>query len=152
MICSTLLADLRRRGHCDRSSGAEKVELRFPPQARALIVDAKINDTFGRFVVDTGASSVVVTYEFADRSGLPRNQRQTMTVNTANGPIQTFVSQADSITLGGLTTGRVFVTIQSPNASGFGPGIDGLLGLSYLGNFDFRLGDGLLTLELPRSR
>ena len=117
-----------------------------------MIVDAKINDTLGRFVVDTGASSVVVTYEFADRSRLPRNQRQTMTVNTANGPIQTFVSQADSITLGGLTTGRVFVTIQSPNASGFGPGIDGLLGLSYLGNFDFRLGDGLLTLELPRSR
>jgi len=78
-----------------------------------LIVDAKINDTFGRFVVDTGASSVVVTYEFADRSRLPRNQRQTMTVNTANGPIQTFVSQADSITLGGLTTVRRLVNDNS---------------------------------------
>jgi len=106
----------------------------------------------GRFIINTGATNVAVTHKFAIRSQIPLNEHHVITVNTANGPIRVYQSYADTVELRGLKASRVFVTIQPPQVPDFGPGIDGLLGLSYLGHFEFRLAEGVLTLALPEIR
>ncbi len=89
---STLLSDLRREGKCVRNSEVRKVALRFPPGAPALVVDAEINGVPGRFIVDTGASIVALTHEFASRTRLAVVNSKVLRINTANGPIEAKMS------------------------------------------------------------
>ena len=115
------------------------------------VVDAEINGIPGRFIVDTGASIVALTHEFASRAGLAVKNSKVLRINTANGPIEAKMSYADTITLGGITARRVFVGILPPSEHGFGGEIDGLLGLSFIGQFNFNLRNGVLTLTTPEE-
>lgn len=144
---STLLNQLQSEGKCDVSGPKKKIELRFPPNASALVVDAEINGIPGRFIVDTGATTLMISSEYAKRASvrLANPAREILTA-TANGTTKAFVATADRVSLQGLEARNVFATILS-NESGLGKEIDGLLGLSFLGHFDFRLKDRLLTLE-----
>jgi clan AA aspartic protease (TIGR02281 family) len=146
---STLLRDLKRKGNCIQTGKVRKVTFRYPPGASALEVEAKINGISGHFIIDTGASNVSVIHEFAKRARLTTKQSRLLRVNTANGPVQVMMSIADTITLSGLTARKVPVNIHLKSKHGFGGNIDGLLGLSFISNFDFNLRDGVLVLTTP---
>ena len=147
----TLLADLRRKGNCVQSGKGREVKLRFPLGASALVVDAEINGVSGRFIVDTGASNVILTRELANRAGIAVENSKVITIITANGPIQAKASHADSISLSGLTARNVYVNIHPSSKHAFGGKIDGLLGLSFIGNFEFNFKNGVLTLTVPEG-
>ena len=81
-----------------------------------------------RFLVDTGASRVVLPYETAARAGLDMDAlRFTQAVNTANGVTYTAPVRLNSVTVGALSVADVpaFVAQQGD--------LDGaLLGMSFL--------------------
>lgn len=142
----TLLRQLRAERNC--VSGKAAVTMRFPPSATALIVTAEVNGTTGRFVVDTGASSVALSSAFAKKAGVRPMNDQRLAVSTANGVVTVAPAVADEVSLRGLTARSVFVGIHDGE---IGEGIDGLLGLSFIGNFDFRLVGNSLTMSLPSN-
>lgn len=91
---------------------------------------AEVNGTEIRFLVDTGASSVVLTREDAARAGLePLRLSYTMPVSTANGTAMGAPVELARVTLGGIAHADVRALVSG------GEMRTSLLGMSYLGRF-----------------
>ncbi len=102
----------------------------------------KVNGTPVRFVVDTGASQVVLSRNDADRAGIKVDQLAfTGTANTANGPVRTAPLRLDSIAFGPFEDARQLVFVNDGEMFG------SLLGMSYLQRFSkIEITNGALTL------
>ena len=104
--------------------------------------------TRGTFVVDTGATSVALSADFARRMGLDLGRARRTTVMTASGPETAYATRVAHIDLGGAVAEDVpVVVMESLN----GQGSDGLLGMSFLSRFVMRLDAhaGVLELQAP---
>lgn len=101
-----------------------------------------INGTPVEFVVDTGATMMVLNQSDARRAGLdPDTLRYLGSANTANGVVRTAPVFLDSVTLGDLTDRDVRAVVNQGELD------TSLLGMSYLDAFgDIRFSDGTLTL------
>jgi aspartyl protease family protein len=94
-------------------------------------VEIGVNDTPVRFVVDTGASHVVLSERDARRVGIdPATLTYSGIASTANGIVRTAPVTLDRMTLGGITDGPVQAVING------GAMEESLLGMSYLGLYD----------------
>jgi clan AA aspartic protease (TIGR02281 family) len=121
--------------------------VRYDPNG-AIVVLVKVNGIPAHMIFDTGATRTVLSKQFAANAGIEATESQI--VSTANGDALVFGGRADSISLGDARLGSVPIFIQTSTNSSFGKGIDGLLGLSFLGNFQVRINAGLLELR-PRE-
>lgn len=94
------------------------------------------------FVVDTGATDIVLTKEDAARVGLPLDELQYFgRANTANGEVRTARVRLDSIELGGVRDQNVPASVNG------GDLFQSLLGMSYLQRWDrLEISDGKLVL------
>ena len=104
--------------------------------------------TTGTFVVDTGATSVALSSDFARRLGLDLRRAQRVTVMTASGPETAYAMRVGHIELGGAVAEDVPVVVMD---SLNGQGSDGLLGMSFLSRFVMHLDAhaGVLELQAP---
>ncbi len=114
------------------------------PQARDghYYLTLDINDTPVNFVVDTGASKMVLTQRDAARIGIdPAELRYLGSANTANGVVRTADVWLDRVTLGPITDTDFRATVNQGQMEG------SLLGMSYLDAFSsIQFSDGTLTL------
>jgi len=103
----------------------------------------EINGAPIRFVVDTGATDMVLTPQDAARAGLnTANLRYTNRAMTANGMVQTAPVRLDRVELGQITDLRVPAVVNGS------PMQESLLGMSYLNLFDrISIEDGQMVLE-----
>ena len=91
----------------------------------------QINGVDVDFLVDTGASQVVLTQQDAARVGLnPDKLAFIGTAFTANGEVRTAPVRLDTVDLGGIRDTRVRASVNGGEMSG------SLLGMSYLNRFD----------------
>ncbi|HCP81315.1 MAG TPA: TIGR02281 family clan AA aspartic protease [Octadecabacter sp.] len=91
----------------------------------------RINDVPIDFLVDTGASQVVLTQQDAERVGLdPDNLAYIGTAFTANGEVATAPVRLDTVDLGDMRDTRVRASVNSGDMEG------SLLGMSYLSRFE----------------
>ncbi|MEM6619693.1 MAG: TIGR02281 family clan AA aspartic protease [Pseudomonadota bacterium] len=89
-----------------------------------------INGTPVDFIVDTGATQIVLTQDDARRIGLdPDNLVFLGRAQTANGTVSTASVVLDEVRLGDLTHTRVRATVNG------GPLFQSLLGMTYLNRF-----------------
>lgn len=107
-----------------------------------VVVDGVVNGTPVRFLVDTGATMVVLTMRDAAATGLGRNDLNfTMQTSTANG-----VARAAPVTLREVRLGQLSID-DVPAAVAENLGIS-LLGQSFLTRLDsYQMHDGVLTLN-----
>ncbi|MDJ1007039.1 MAG: TIGR02281 family clan AA aspartic protease [Paracoccaceae bacterium] len=103
----------------------------------------RLNGTPVDFIVDTGASSVVLSESDARRIGLdPAALRYTGIANTANGTVRTARVVLDEIALGGQSD-RNFPVLVNEGESDLS-----LLGMDYLSRFErIEISGGRLILE-----
>lgn len=95
----------------------------------ALFVDTTLNDSVkARLLLDTGATSTLISPALAQQLRLKPDDADLIPVQTANGSVLVPVTQVEAITVGGATVRDVDVVVH--NAGG-----DGLLGMSFLSNF-----------------
>lgn len=101
-----------------------------------------INGVPVEFVVDTGATQVVLTQEDAARIGIdPLSLSYLGTANTANGTVRTAAVRLETVTIGDITDTRVRAVVNDGQMNG------SLLGMTYLSNFDsITIKDGELIL------
>ncbi|WP_420397969.1 retropepsin-like aspartic protease family protein [Nioella sp.] len=102
----------------------------------------EINGAPIRFVVDTGATDMVLTPQDAARAGLNTAElRYTNRAMTANGMVQTAPVRLDRVELGPITDRRVPAVVNGS------PMQESLLGMSYLNLFDrIAIEDGQMVL------
>jgi len=93
-------------------------------------LQAEVNGVPMRFIVDTGATDVVLSREDAATIGIdPASLTYFGTAQTANGIVRTAPVRLDSITVGGMTDRGVRAVVNEGDLFG------SLLGMSYLERF-----------------
>lgn len=100
----------------------------------AIIVDVTINGRVTKpFVVDTGASYMVIATSIADELYLsPNSSGQKITLQTANGRVSAPLINLDSVQVGSLAAPNVVAAVHDFDES---KTVYGLLGLSFLSRF-----------------
>ena len=103
----------------------------------------EVNGVPVEFLVDTGASDIVLTLQDAERVGLdPDNLAFLGRARTANGMVETAYTSVDSISLGPVRFDRVGVAVNGGEMDG------SLLGMAFLNRFArLEISDNRLVLE-----
>jgi clan AA aspartic protease (TIGR02281 family) len=144
---ATIMNDWQKQGACVPLSGTGRFLLRYDPNSSIIIVPATINGVKGRMILDTGASRTYLSQHFARLAGIKPSEQEGAVVGTANGRTWVPGGRAESIQVGGARLADVPIFIQSAAGGSLGDDVDGLLGLSFLGNFRVKLGGGLIELQ-----
>ena len=116
----------------ERAAGDGWNRLTIPADPRGhFLVDAEVNGTKVTFLVDTGASSVVLSPADARRAGLaPERLRFTERFNTANGTVRAAPVELREIRIGQLAQRYVPASVNEAPM-----GIS-LLGMTFLGRLE----------------
>lgn len=123
--------------------------LKFNPQVSSIILDTYLQGKIGlhaKFVLDTGASYIVLPWWIATGLGLEINQKNLVSTTTASSVETVPYTNIPKVTVLDKTSHNVPCIIKDlPSESG----VDGLLGLSFLRNFKLTLNiqKGILQLE-----
>lgn len=141
----TVMRGWQAEGNCHEPFGSGSATLRFDARSGAILVPAVVNGVATRLLVDTGASRTVLAERLARRAGIRPSAADGHVVTTANGKVWLPGGRAGTIAVGGATARDVPLWVQAER-DGLFDGMEGLLGLSFLGNFRMTLGDGTLTL------
>lgn len=93
-----------------------------------FLTDGSVNGSRQGFLVDTGASTVVLTANGAREAGIePQSLSFTIPVNTANGVTMAARTRVDTLTIGGIERDDVIVLVSEPGDLGVN-----LLGMNFL--------------------
>lgn len=93
-------------------------------------ITLQVNDKPIEFLIDTGATQVVLSRKDAITAGLdPSKLAYLGTANTANGTVRTAAVRLDTVTLGAITDQDVRAVVNDGEMDG------SLLGMTYLGRF-----------------
>ncbi|WP_322892563.1 MULTISPECIES: retropepsin-like aspartic protease family protein [unclassified Yoonia] len=111
-------------------------------QGGHYFLNIDVNGTPVRFVVDTGASQVVLSENDARRVGIdPETLTYSGMASTANGMVPTAPVMLDTMTLEGISDGPISAVVNG------GAMEESLLGMSYLGLYDrIEIADNELVL------
>ena len=103
----------------------------------------EVNSVPIRFVVDTGASAIVLSQHDATRAGIETGSLIfSGRANTANGRVETAPTRVETLSLSGILDENVRVIVNAGDMQG------SLLGMSYLNRFArIQIADGVLLLE-----
>jgi clan AA aspartic protease (TIGR02281 family) len=141
---ATMMRNWQQSGGCAPLSGIGTALVRYDPNETVILVSVEVNGVPARMIVDTGASRTMLSKQFAARAGIEATDVQIVT--TASGEDLVFGGRANSISIGAARLTGVPVFLQATTGGSFGKGVDGLLGLSFLGNFHVRINAGVLEL------
>lgn len=133
--------DISRQGQVARFDATGRVEI---PRGRDghYHLTLRVNGVPVDFVVDTGASDVVLSREDAKRAGFdPASLRFNGRAATANGVVSTATVRLDRVELGDMVDRNIRAQVSGGEMFG------SLLGMAYLDRFDrIEIADGRLTL------
>jgi clan AA aspartic protease (TIGR02281 family) len=126
--------DLGARAECAWAAGEGRAQIHRRPGEPLLLAKVRVNDReTGTFIVDTGATLVVLSRAFADKLKLDTSSAPRLFAQTANGPTTGFAVTVDKIEVQGVKAARVPAAV----VDGLG-NIEGLLGMSFLSRFDLK--------------
>jgi clan AA aspartic protease (TIGR02281 family) len=118
------------------SAEARRVQVPVTGHGKALVVSGTINQRLsGHFLLDTGASYCVLGKGAAKEAGVQPDGRKVL-LTTAHGVVQATVGTARRIDLGDAVARDVEVAVVDEPPL---PGLEGILGLSFLQNFKYAI-------------
>jgi aspartyl protease family protein len=137
------IAQLASSPACAWTVGEGQAKVKTKPGADVVVVTVRINSReTGEFIVDTGATLVVLSRTFAERAGISTRGAPSLLAQTANGVTSGALVALDRVELQGVHAARVPATVVDTLGK-----VDGLLGMSFLARFDLRHSEGLLELS-----
>jgi len=113
----------------------------------SMIVEGMVNQVRMQFVVDTGASLVVIPPAIAKKANINTQNSQSITLQTANGATQAPLIHISNLKIGQLQQTGVRSVVQTISNN---PNL-GLLGMSFLGAYKMSINhqQHIITLETP---
>jgi len=128
-----IIADYNAKGKCEAANSRSEELFRRPLNNGVLKLQGVINGVRGTFIMDTGATFVTMNSAFAEKAKVQIDRESTVKLRTANGVVDGKRGNAAAIGLRSLHAKDVVIVVQSGGT--YGPGVDGLLGLSFLSRF-----------------
>lgn len=144
---SRMITEYAGKGNCRATyaTGASRIIV-----GPSNVIDVVINGAKGRMIVDTGASMVSITPDFAARARILPDESNPITFQVVGGKIQSAPGSAQLIEVGAARAANVPVAVSTGNNAAFGAQVDGLLGMTFLARFNFTFASGTLELK-PRA-
>jgi clan AA aspartic protease (TIGR02281 family) len=129
-----MLSDYGAKGGCAaaNSGGIETFPAARP--GSVVRVPVVVNNVSGTFILDTGASFVVMKDSFAKKAKIDVELGTAVRLHTANGVVDGKRGRAEMIQLRSLKARGVPVVVEADSAAAYGA--EGLLGLSFLSRFN----------------
>jgi clan AA aspartic protease (TIGR02281 family) len=113
--------------------------------ANHFLVDARLGEAQARLLIDTGASLTMLTPEALQRRGVSaHNTGRTGFFSTANGRVSAPIYRLEALSVGGWQVSNLDVGVLEVDA----PHFDGLLGMNFLGKFQFFIDQNASVLRL----
>ena len=114
-----------------------EVPVRLTRKGSHFLVDAALNHSDVRLLIDTGASLTVLDITAAQQLGLNDSDViQRMQMNTANGVTEALLYRIDSMALGVFAVSPIDIAVVEELEIS---GASGLLGMNFLEHFEFRI-------------
>jgi aspartyl protease family protein len=130
-----MIANYRSKGSCVVATKIREAVIPITRRGHVVTLSAILNGVTGTFILDTGATFVALTHDFAQRAKVDVDRGSTIKVNTANGIAEVHRARAKSIRVRTLEAQDVPIVVQANQKAGFGARTDGLLGMSFLSRF-----------------
>ena len=123
------------------------MRIKYQDKNGSMIVQGQVNNINMQFVVDTGASLVIIPPNVAKRAHISTKNAKTITLQTANGATQSYMVNISSLHINQLHQKGVRAAIQQVSPD---PNL-GLLGMSFLNAYKMSIDHNqqIITLE-PR--
>ncbi len=136
---------LRRAANRPSSGGGagDVHKIRVQKAGNSLRVQVRLNDRVtAPFIIDTGASHVVVPQSVIDQLDIDLEGARTARYSTANGTITAQLTVLDAVELGGARVEKVPAAVSTSMRTG-------LLGLSFFNRFEYNVDParGIVTLK-----
>jgi len=131
-------------------AAAEVVGIPLHRSGNHFIVDARPADGRSiRLLIDTGASLTIFTPDVLERRGIRyQDTGRTGVFNTANGRVQAPIYKLDSLSVGDWYVKHLEIGVLD---LGSRAGVDGLLGMNFLNNFQFFIDQNEALLRLTAN-
>jgi clan AA aspartic protease (TIGR02281 family) len=141
---TTMIGNWQRSGSCPPLYGTGTAHVRYNQNARPVVA-VLVNNRQAHMIIDTGADRTLLSHKLATDAGIDITELHY--VGTANGETLAFGGRANSISIGDARLRGAPVFIEAKERSVLPEGIDGLLGRSFLRNFNWDMRGGSLDLE-----
>jgi clan AA aspartic protease (TIGR02281 family) len=142
-----LIDEYRSKGNCKLSASRDNASVPFRRSGAVILVEVKLNNVAGLFVLDTGASLVSVTNSFAKKASIAANTADKITLQTANGLANGLLATANSIQVGNAYSKSVPIVVVDDAKLAIKGEFVGLLGMSFLSRFAVKLGKDSVELR-----
>ena len=143
-----LINEYRSKGNCKQSAKKDSTIVAAKDSGGVYLVQAKLNNVTGIFVLDPGASMVAVTKSFANKARISTNAEDKVSLQTANGMTEGLLATANSVQVGNAYSTSVPVVVQDDATLGNSDNVVGLLGMSFLSRFIVEIGKDKDSVEL----
>lgn len=115
----------------ERRPPVPAAEIPLERHASGYIVEARFNNAAAaRLIVDTGATSTLISSRFANRLGLVVRRDPPVILRTAGGQVEAGWAEVQTIDVGGKRSGPLKVVVHDALEDA-----DGLLGMNFLGAY-----------------
>lgn len=139
------MRSLRDRGNCEADRAPKEQTIELIPRNGLLLVKAAVNGVVGTFLLDTGASTMHLTREFARKAEVLISADRRILIRGVAGSRLDYLGTSGRIEVGSFLGRNVRTTVASDSHS-LGNGIDGLLGQTFLSRFRYEIKGSRLSL------
>lgn len=145
-----IIAEYAEKGNCDPHFARGLARVPFVGATGVHTLPVFINGVIGNFILDTGATYVSVTSEFAEKSRMRIETGNQIIMKTVGGIGIAEIAYAGTVAVGAAEAFDVVVAVMRGRADPFGSRLDGLLGMSYLARFKVNLSqNGIELASIP---
>ena len=141
-----IISDYAEKGGCDRryASGTTRVTFLGGSNVRTLTV--VVNGVAGNLILDTGATFVSITSQFARKANVAAEPANQVIMKTVGGKALAEIGYANSVSVGKAEAKGVITAVHRDDSNPFGNRVDGLLGMSFLSRFNIKLSPTAIEL------
>ena len=141
-----IISDYAEKGNCNTryATGTARVSFAGTSEVRTLTV--VVNGVAGNLILDTGATFVSITSQFARKAKVATEPGNQVIMKTVGGKALAEIGYANSVRVGKAEALGVVTAVHRDDSNPFGNRVDGLLGMSFLSRFNIKLSPTAIEL------
>jgi Aspartyl protease len=142
-----IIADYTAKGHCQAGAASGAEVFKIARQNGVAKLPVSINGLQGNLILDTGATFLLLDRNVRAKGQAPDRSRQLPADAHRQPDWGRQAGRAATIQLRTLAAKDVPIVVQSDAKAGYGDGVDGLLGTSFLWHFNVSIGTQAIRIS-----
>jgi clan AA aspartic protease (TIGR02281 family) len=141
-----IISDYAEQGICDKRYAIGTTRVSFVGGSAVRTLTVFVNGVAGNLILDTGATFVSITSQFALKAKVETEPGNQVIIKTVGGKTLAEIGYANSVRVGKAEAKGVVTAVHRED-SPFGNRVDGLLGMSFLSRFNIKLSPTAIELN-----